>query len=1132
MNQLRKLTDNEQFIPFMIITALAVILWLFGPAIAINHQYCLQDPARRFYVIVLLYMVWIIKIILFDAAFSGNTDTAQRPQAEAVKKLYALQGRFHGAIQFLKNTVIDKQGVPTSLEQLPWFLMIGPQNSGKTSLLANAHIHFVLSKQLKPEQCLATPPSENCDWWATRDTVFIDVPGNYIISKQNAAQKSQATETHRASLPNIFWHNLLNLMNKYRKAGRFGGIVIVLNLPEIIKPHYMHQQKQIINDLEHRIRELRIRFGTQLPFYFVITKCDMVNGFIDFFGDSSQEELAQAWGISMPTLKTNERLLDVVTQRFNALINRLNNQLIWRLHQERSVSGKINIKDFPLQMERVKKALLHFLKALNAPTLNLKGIYLTSATQKSGDTTHVSGTSENLPILTVPAALQRPYFVKQLLSQAIHHQTAAPQYIVSPRNQWQRRIAYGLAAAIVITSAVLLGKDFQKGMQKTYSIQHDLAQYQIAIQQNSSDTDRLVKALPLLDALQQASTISKHQLSKLANFLSFYSIKSRQTATAVYHDTLQTIMVPEIKRHFESYLQNTDNKNPLQVYAVLKAYLMLSDTKHLDTNYIANTLKNISAHALNEKTFVELSTHIQNALASMPHALQLNQELILQSRKQLTSLSTLDLAYLILKNINDNDHDSQINLGTNLNDPSVFISKEVINEVPNMFTQKYFTALFNKEIWQAARESIKGNWVLGNDYVSNAQPISTSEMAEQLKNKYVKNYIDIWESLLANLHMVSPKTLAETSTTIGYITSNHSPLLEILKTIQQNTAIPTIMDNSPKLKALNTLLVDSKNSSDNMLYHIFISLQQLRDTLDKVIHSKNPGQAAFEFSQARLHNITTNNQDTITQIRQIADKSPEPLKSWLQNIATLTWNLMLRETGSYIETAWKTNIIPVYQNQFANFYPFNTNATQETDLGKFIVFFNKNGILQNFYQNYLKLFVDDSEEEWQWRTVDNQKMPFSNSFLTTLQTAHKYSSILFSSDNKLDIPFTLQPMRLASNVKSFKLSMNGQLVSYNRTNGGEVHSLNWPGNNLRHSTIMDIVSIKNQLYRDSAGGEWGWFRIVDKSLESINTRKEIVLSFSVNGYAAKYLLYTQSKFNPFLPANIQKLRLPEKLEEN
>ena len=106
-------------------------------------------------------------------------------------------------LDFLKKTSLSKPSI--SLKQTPWIFLLGPQNAGKTTFLANSGIPFILKKQFSKEDINHIPPSENCDWWITKDVSIIDIPSSYL-----GAQNKNDKKIFEA-----LWQSFLKLVKKY-----------------------------------------------------------------------------------------------------------------------------------------------------------------------------------------------------------------------------------------------------------------------------------------------------------------------------------------------------------------------------------------------------------------------------------------------------------------------------------------------------------------------------------------------------------------------------------------------------------------------------------------------------------------------------------------------------------------------------------------------------------------------------------------------------------------------------------------------------------------------------------------------------------------------------------------------------
>ncbi|SRR5579883_671097 len=954
MKQIIKQINAKWLMVFAFILILALGIWFLGPFLEIDLQYPLQSPEKRIHLIALLFLIPLVKILLTPIREAPFTTTAEG------KKLLK---RFNGAMQFLKKTVITRSGKSLRLAELPWYLMIGPTASGKTSLLANASINYVLTKQFKNEKIIA---SDTCDFWATRELILVDVPGSYLKDKT-------------ASL----WNQLIYLIKKSRGT-TLKGLVLALPLTELMKTSAPQEKKQFLAEIKQKMTLIEQQYNYKLPIFLLITKCDHLPGFSEFFAELSIEELAQPWGFTLPFMKENENAQEIFNQHCNALIKRINNQLITRLHQERNIHARSAIKDFPLQVERLKDVLLDFLKALSSSKFPMQGLYLTSATQTQAEepiANIINPTAHQaLQLLRPPVMPSKAFFIKQFILQALLSIPLPPSK-QTLQSVWQRRAVYVLSVATVITATLLLGKDFQQSVLQTYSIQNDLTQYQISIQQTPS-ADHLLKILPLLDGLQNRLS-HPESLSALRNFMDYYSDKSLNTARSVYTQALHGIVLPEIKNYFENYLKNPPKQNPTQVYNVLKAYLMLSDPHYLQADYVEAITRELLP-PLDKQTIQSLHTHLVAALRQNV-AMSLNNDLISTARAQLAGLSKQDLAYVILKS---NETGENINLTANLADPQVFVNSGT--QIPYIYTANAFQKIQADDLKKAAADALQGNWILGNaDALSN--PATIDALAEQVKAVYISDYISAWENQLNNIRLITSTGLAQIDAMVSNITSNTSPMLQVLKTIKENTSIAPVISSSPKIQALNHLLENVSNNNENVLYQIFVTMRQLHFYLENIVSSNEADSAAFDAAKSRMENPAHN---PITQIHIIAEENPEPMRTWLNNLAYQSWFWVLHESSHYIESQWQLNIIPIYQSHIANRYPVDPTSSQEIDVQQFVNFAWKQGTFANFYQQFLRPFiVEQGKQPWQWRVIDNQHIPFSNSVLAQIQQSMKIQTV-------------------------------------------------------------------------------------------------------------------------------------------
>lgn len=1001
--------SNQSLVILSALTLASVAIWYGAHAIT---------PERKIYLISFLFLLWALKILLIDM---DSPNPSHYNGIKTQEKLKELQNRFLGALQFLNKTTAQKNHQSVRLNQLPWMLVIGTESAGKTTLLANANVNFILQRQFQAPDTNAPKPSDHCDWWVTRDITLIDVPGKYITAPDDASLRKTLAYP-------LLWRFFLRLIKKYRGKEGIQGIVITLPLPETLKQQDIKQYHLELRQLLNRLDDLQKIFTKPLPCYLVVTKCDLLPGFSQFFAESANEEITQAWGVSSTTTH------DSFIEQFDLLIKKLNQQLLWRLHQERNPMNRPPIKDFPLQVERLKEVIADFIKKLTATTrsLSLQGVYLTSALQP--EPTPESVTIDDTPnqrdravaLFKEPAAASRTHFVKQLITHAL---TSSPSTTAThPRSlRFGNKVAILISILTVSCIALLLGRDFQQGVKQSYDVQKTLTNYQLTIEQIHNPEDRLQRTLQLVTTLQPYSKTTYFKWD-VRHLLTFYSQKAKEKTTLAYNDVLQTIFIPEVTRYLADYLKNPVNKTSDSIYTVLESYLMLGDSAHFNVNTVSSTLLQILPKSFSEKDFENIENHIQLALTTLKNPPVLDDTLIAETRKYLTALPGDQIGYIILKNSQRNNTETTIQVGTDSETSPVLISRTVTNQVPTMFTALAFPNIVNNETNAAALESMNGNWILGNTDKATNNTALINALKQQLDAIYINNYIDVWESLLSNIHLAEPKDLSQTDAMIIHLTSNDSPLLQLIQTLRTNTYFEPIISSSSKLQSLGALLNKNDNNATT-LASIFTSLSNLHQYLQQILSSPNEKRIAFEYVTSELRKSNAN--DPLMQLRAVAQMAPEPIKSWLEQIANNTWRFLLRDAIKYIDISWQTQVIKPYESDIAHRYPFSLSANTEVDVNKFTQFFSNSGALMSYYNNVLSPFVDTTGVNWQWRQVNNEKIPLSSDVLKSLQQAMHINKTFFpNGDNTFYVQYSTQPYKITHS----KLVMNDKFL-VDRKNG-------------------------------------------------------------------------------------------------
>ncbi|MFC1716171.1 hypothetical protein ACFL6S_21040 [Candidatus Poribacteria bacterium] len=134
---------------------------------------------------VVLVVGWLIYLLLKWIQAKGKG-----PEAEAVPELAEFEEKLTSSLKTAKNT--------------SWYLVIGPSDCGKTSLIRNSDLDFsYIDSSQQPEQGIGK--TRNCDLFYTRQGIVLDTTGRYVSLGKEAQVRTE-------------WLGLLALLKKHRKA--------------------------------------------------------------------------------------------------------------------------------------------------------------------------------------------------------------------------------------------------------------------------------------------------------------------------------------------------------------------------------------------------------------------------------------------------------------------------------------------------------------------------------------------------------------------------------------------------------------------------------------------------------------------------------------------------------------------------------------------------------------------------------------------------------------------------------------------------------------------------------------------------------------------------------------------------
>ncbi len=366
-----------------------------------------------------------------------------RPDQQA--EIDALRAEFQKAVAALKGSKLARGG-RDALALLPWYVIIGPPGAGKSTALRNSGLQFPYLSA-RGGGVKGVGGTRNCEWWLTNEAVILDTAGRY----------STEDEDHDE------WSAFLDMLHRTRPRKPVNGLLVAVSIGDL-GGETEEGVVALAKRLRERIDEVMARLQVVLPAYLVFTKCDLVPGFVESFSDLRKRERGQIWGF---TASTADRTApgELFRERFQELVAVLEERALARLGEERGLTAREKIWQFPQQLATLEDNLALLVETLFAENVYqdtpiLRGVYLTSGTQEGRPLDRVMGAMADAfglrPQLgaETPVLEAKSYFLRDVFQRVIFpDRHLAVKNARSVRRQSLQR--WGLAAAAAAAALLL-----------------------------------------------------------------------------------------------------------------------------------------------------------------------------------------------------------------------------------------------------------------------------------------------------------------------------------------------------------------------------------------------------------------------------------------------------------------------------------------------------------------------------------------------------------------------------------------------------------------------------------------------------------------------------------------------------
>nr|WP_279653683.1 type VI secretion system membrane subunit TssM [Pseudomonas morbosilactucae] len=1155
-------------IPLLGLIALSLIIWFIGPLLEF-----LVPEGRRWALIVFIFAVWIayrvFRIIqarrhAAKVLQSLAADTPPDPDSVATaEELATLRQRMDEALALLKKAKLggDER---RNLYELPWYVIIGPPGSGKTTALVNSGLHFPLAAQLGAGAVRGVGGTRNCDWWFTDQAVLLDTAGRYT------------TQDSHATVDKAAWLGFLDLLKNQRSRRPIDGAFVAISLSDLLLGSDAERAAHAAA-IRLRIQELYTQLGVRFPIYLMLTKLDLVPGFMEFFDALSKEERAQVWGMTfaLDDGKSDESPLAQLQSEFAGLEQRLNERLVERLQQERDPVRRDLIYGFPQQFAALKESLQHFLDGVFKPNafeerVLLRGVYFTSGTQEGSPIDRLIGAmaqSMNLDRqhLARQTGTGRSYFIEKLFSAVAFAERGLvgvnPK--VERRRKWIARGVLAATVAVVLVVGTLWFVSYRANQAYIAQVDQRVAPLGATVQNLSPAQRDVLAVLPLLNATRHLAG----DAPGWAEGLGLYQGDMLEAESAsVYRKLLVAVFAPRLMTRIEEQLHGGGNSDFL--YEGLKAYLMLADSEHYDPDFIKAWITldwdRTLARDLPPDQRQALAGHLQALFEKHPPNARLDQQLIDDLRRQLQQLPVAQRVYDRVKRAKLPAGVADFRLSeAGGRDAALVLTrksgKPLSEPLSGLFTAKGYREGFLLASLDQAGTLAEEQWVLGRDQ---ADQQNVASLAADVRRLYFQDYVRQWDALLADIDFVPITSVAQAADVLRILSGPSSPLKKLLVAVAKETDLQQeerllaaqgqkVDGGVDQLKQrLGSLLGQEQAANpsaaaptDDPVSAHFADLNSLVSkgegepaAIDGLLADMNALYAQVSAmvgasGDALLGEAKNQASAAAARVSLTAERQPPLVQGLVKSVVNSTTNTMMGGVRNQLNAAWISEVVNVYRQSLSGRYPMSPGSARDATLDDFGQFFGVGGVMDNYFRKYLQPYVNTSTTTWSWQPGAAQKLGISPGVLQTFQRAANIRDAFFrSGGTQPTVRFELKPVAMDASITQFLLDLDGQQLSYDHGPSRPV-AMQWPNPGsigvVRLSIMPPSASGRSGVTLD---GPWAWFRLLEQSdLTAGNSPDRFNLRLRVDGASISYELRANSAFNPFKSRVLSGFSLPERL---
>jgi type VI secretion system protein ImpL len=1114
------------------LAAFAIVVWLAGPLLVIGGQAPLVSAQVRALVIaafVLQYLGQKLWSVWKGRRSNDRIVAGLTPKVapESAPEAALLRERFANALAELRRARFAARGPwrfgKSYLYELPWYVIIGSPGTGKTTALLNSGLSFPLAEKLGRGSVGGFGGTRNCDWWFTDRAVLIDTAGRYTTQDSDQTADRQG------------WEAFLELLRATRPRQPLNGVLVAVSVSDLLELSQADLSEHV-RILRARLEELQNSLRVRLPVYLLVTKCDLLPGFVDWFGPLGRKDRDQPWGVTLPLAAAGSAGVATFAGSYERLVEHLADGLVERLQAERDPQRRARIFSLPGQLRGLSEPLGTLIRQMFGPADSapgarstfLRGLYLTSGTQAGTPIDrllYAFGRELGLErqILPPNQSTGKSFFLGGMLNDVVLAEAGLTGGAPTPR--WRRRLLIATVAAIQLGAAALAAwwlVGYSRGAHAIAELDTEVARARSMVYSIPASGDPDPRPLlPALDTLRELARGASRRAtgSALLDIGARTNTKLTAAARQGYDRVLLGPFQSRVATAIDTTLRRGADVNVQ--YEALKAYQMLGDARHFDADglriFVLSYWDSALAPPLSDRERKDMAGHLDALLeaGAVGSGTRVDPLLVASVRERLRSQSNaqrIALRLTVALNSHDDPDFTIASLGPTATE--LFVGADATSPpkaIPGRYTVDAFRDVVSGQVQRIADElASESGWVLGV-----ARPDASADAAQVFAG-YRAEYGQAWGQLLQDLHLRQAATNDAAVKQAQTLSRADGPLELVLGAIVLQTPLrlpngaeAPIAPSDPaadRFTALANLFVRDASGASPIdgVMRSFLELQTLRALPAR--------QAAGQEAGTRIAHVIAS-----------AKADPEPVSSMLLSLAVLPAANGVAGSGAegsgpagearpsagalsrQIAARLEGRCLEVVAGRF----PFERRSTRDASFDDFSRLFAPQGAFDDVYRQLLAAHVDISSGSWQWRGAGSP----GPEELERFRAATRIREVFFPhGGNQPTFELTFRPVDMDESIDRFLLEIDGQTVRY--AHGPPAPTVvKWPGSQgSAHIELSPAAQSPPPAYT----GSWALFRLLDHAaVQDTDAPGHFKVVFDVGGRHATFDVASDDGADPF-----------------